>query len=362
MVDWILVGQTTGSGETQVLVRAYENLSSARTTSLVVSGNTQSVTIPITQSAYTGTLHVSQTYFDVPSSGGTYSFTVSSSSAWNTSGNTYVSLSPSSGSAGVTTVTFTLGTNTGSTWTETFGVYNANDEVSVTVKQKTLDYLRFEIVSDGYIQVHQTYAPIYYSKNGGSWTTVASGTSTVNINVVNGDELLFKSTAIYPGGYNRKCNYSFAYSTAGFNLYGNIMSMIDADNFETLDYFPVSSATFENGFRGCSKLYNASGMTMPATGLSSEYCYATMFYNDSQLLSAPELPALYGQTACYRLMFYGCSNLNRIVCMLTYRSSANDTYNWVTSVAPSGTFVKASGSTWSTGTSGIPSGWTVEEV
>jgi len=60
-------------------------------------------------------------------------------------------------------------------------------------------------------------------------------------------------------------------------------------------------------------------------------------------------------------MFYGCTKLNYIKAMFTTTPSDTYTSYWVRSVASSGTFVKNSAATWDvTGTSGIPSGWTVE--
>ena len=35
---------------------------------------------------------------------------------------------------------------------------------------------------------------------------------------------------------------------------------------------------------------------------------------------------------------------------------------WLKDVSPTGTFKKAASATWSTGASGIPSGWTVQNV
>ena len=47
--------------------------------------------------------------------------------------------------------------------------------------------------------------------------------------------------------------------------------------------------------------------------------------------------------------------------MFTTTPSSTYTQNWVSGVASTGTFVKNSAATWDvTGTSGIPSGWTVE--
>ena len=58
-------------------------------------------------------------------------------------------------------------------------------------------------------------------------------------------------------------------------------------------------------------------------------------------------------------MFQGCTNLNYIKAMFTtYNAIA--TSKWVDGVASSGTFVKNASAQWDvTGTSGVPSGWTV---
>ena len=59
-------------------------------------------------------------------------------------------------------------------------------------------------------------------------------------------------------------------------------------------------------------------------------------------------------------MFYGCTKLKYIKCLATDISATNCTYNWVNGVASTGTFVKAAViESWTTGDSGIPTGWTV---
>jgi hypothetical protein len=62
-------------------------------------------------------------------------------------------------------------------------------------------------------------------------------------------------------------------------------------------------------------------------------------------------------------MFAGCTSLNYIKAMFTTTPSTTYTNNWVSGVASTGTFVKNSAATWNvTGTSGIPTGWTVQTV
>jgi hypothetical protein len=59
-------------------------------------------------------------------------------------------------------------------------------------------------------------------------------------------------------------------------------------------------------------------------------------------------------------MFSGCSELNYIKMLATDISASGCLSNWVYNVSSTGTFVKNPAMTsLSTGTSGIPSGWTV---
>ena len=63
---------------------------------------------------------------------------------------------------------------------------------------------------------------------------------------------------------------------------------------------------------------------------------------------------------CYSNMFYGCSSLNNITCLLFKYFNHTVTSNWVSGVASSGTFYKNPNmNSWTTGPNGIPDGWTV---
>ena len=110
-------------------------------------------------------------------------------------------------------------------------------------------------------------------------------------------------------------------------------------------------------FAGCTGL--TSVPTLPATTLTDS-CYRRMFQDCTGLTRAPELPATRLAYECYQYMFYNCTSLNYIKCLATDISSSDCTGNWVYNVASTGTFVKdASMTSWTTGESGIPSGWTV---
>lgn len=113
-------------------------------------------------------------------------------------------------------------------------------------------------------------------------------------------------------------------------------------------------------FNGCLNL--TTSPELPATTLAT-YCYCGMFSGCINLTTAPELPATTLAEYCYFGMFSGCGNLNSITCLATNISANYCTSDWVSGVAGSGTFTKAVSMTnWTTGTSGIPSGWTVQDA
>jgi hypothetical protein len=88
-----------------------------------------------------------------------------------------------------------------------------------------------------------------------------------------------------------------------------------------------------------------------------------MFKDCTSLTTAPELPATTLMDHCYREMFNGCKKLNYIKMLATNISASYCLNNWVKNVASTGTFVKNSTmTTLPTGTSGIPSGWTVVDA
>lgn len=111
-------------------------------------------------------------------------------------------------------------------------------------------------------------------------------------------------------------------------------------------------------FTSCTSLTTAPELS--ATTLVNN-CYFGMFKECTSLTIAPELPATTLVNNCYGLMFEGCSKLNYIKAMFMSPPSSSYTSNWVSGVSSIGIFVKNIDATWSvTGSSGIPSGWTME--
>ena len=132
-----------------------------------------------------------------------------------------------------------------------------------------------------------------------------------------------------------------------------------------LETAPELSATtlaeycYTSMFDGCTKLTTAPS-ELPATILA-EGCSTSMFYGCTGLVNAPELPAPTLAYGCYQNMFRNCTNLKYIKCLATNISATYCLTDWVYNVASSGRFVKAASmESWTTGNSGIPTGWTVE--
>ncbi|MBO4655847.1 MAG: leucine-rich repeat protein [Bacteroidales bacterium] len=119
----------------------------------------------------------------------------------------------------------------------------------------------------------------------------------------------------------------------------------------------LANGCYRSMFEGCTSLTVAPAL--PATTLT-ESCYNTMFDGCTSLTTAPALPAKTTAQYCYSYMFRNCLNLNSVTCYAT-PNSANTNY-WLYNVASTGTFYKASTASWSSGESGIPTGWTVIPV
>ena len=115
-------------------------------------------------------------------------------------------------------------------------------------------------------------------------------------------------------------------------------------------------------FSGCTGLTSIPSDLLPATILAIS-CYRGMFNSCANITRASNLPATTLVSNCYQNMFYQCSKLNYIKCIATDNSASNCTNEWLRFVASTGTFIKAASMTsWTTGASGIPSGWTVQDA
>ena len=186
----------------------------------------------------------------------------------------------------------------------------------------------------------------YYSINGGEWSLMPNSDLQLNA----GDVVRFKSTS--PSQYSQ---YFQSNNQLKCKAYGNVMSLIYGDDF--LGKSEVPHSTFQYLFDGWTNLMDVSNLMLPGETLG-KYCYNKMFRGCVNIEKAPYLPAETIGDGSYSGMFSGCTALNYIKCLATNPVSSRIS-NWVLGVAETGTFVKKAGVDWPTGSSGIPSGWTV---
>ena len=134
----------------------------------------------------------------------------------------------------------------------------------------------------------------------------------------------------------------------------------DCKSLTTAPELPATTLAnhcYQHMFQNCTSLTVVP--ELPATTLSTG-CYSNMFYGCTSLTTAPELPATTLSKYCYSNMFRGCSKLNYIKMLATDISASDCLFEWVYGVSSTGTFVKHPDmNSLPTGSSGIPSGWTV---
>ena len=217
--------------------------------------------------------------------------------------------------------------------------------------------LTLEAIADGEITVSHPQTGMQYSVNGGDKVRATTYQFDITINVSKGDVVEFYGNGTSITSYyvtNIKCS-------ADCYIYGNIMSLVDEDGFATNTTL-TGVSTFYPLFKNNTHIKNHSDkeLVLPATTLAS-YCYRCMFEGCTGLTKAPELPAQTLTYSCYDHMFQGCTNLSDVHCLATDISAKNCTLEWLKDVAATGTFAKAESTAWTTGDSGIPDGWTVND-
>lgn len=233
-----------------------------------------------------------------------------------------------------------------------------------------------------------TNTDIQYSLDSGStWNTLASGSSTPT--VTTGNKVYWKGTLNAVDNNSEYMGIGKFSSTGQFDVEGNTMSLLYGDNF--VNQTTISDCALANLFSLCTTIINAKNMVLPATTVPY-YGYYMMFFYCQNLLTAPELPATTLGNEAYDSMFRSCSNLlsSPELPAATLGIGAYDDYfyqsmfrecsklkyikclatnvdtryfnNWLYRASSTGTFVKDANTTWPSGTSGIPSGWTIQNA
>ena len=165
--------------------------------------------------------------------------------------------------------------------------------------------LTVEALTDGTITVTEPKNGMQYSLNGAAKTSDGIASITVKA----GDKVAFYGHGTSIASYFRT---TIGGSGDGFQckVYGNIMSLVDEENFATATEL-TAEITFFMLFDRNTTLADASSLLLPATTLTRA-CYGSMFYNCTALTAAPELPATKLADDCYYMMFNDCTGLTAL--------------------------------------------------
>ena len=145
---------------------------------------------------------------------------------------------------------------------------------------------------------------IQYSVKNGEWNDVVAG-AEVKFGGDKGDLRLrgknnLKGTAGSVGNYSQ---ISFVTPDVDVACTGDIRTLLNYENYENV---ATESARFNYLFYNCTQLTSAPNL--PATKLADR-CYSYMFYGCTNLKTVPTLPAMKMLSGGYRSMFQGCTSL-----------------------------------------------------
>lgn len=258
------------------------------------------------------------------------------------------------------------------------GDSGGDDEGSINID----NYLTIEALEDGLTASLSINTCEYCVDGDGNWKTLTVGTATESIN--SGHTLSFRGI-LTPNSTDGIGTFTISKKC---NLKGNCTSMLFGDIAANNFSLSGKNYAFYKLFYYCTNIVNVSSNFLPATTLATScynnmfyccynlitapelpattlaaYCYRYMFQNCTSLTTAPKLSATTLVSRCYSSMFEGCTKLNYIKMLATDISASSCLSNWVYNVASTGIFVKHPNMTsLPTGTSGIPSGWTVQNA
>lgn len=145
---------------------------------------------------------------------------------------------------------------------------------------------------------------LQYSVNFGDWKDVVAD-AEVKFGGDKGDLRLrgknnLKGTAGSVGNYSQ---ISFVTPDVDVACTGDIRTLLNYENYENV---ATESARFNYLFYNCTQLTSAPNL--PATKLADR-CYSYMFYGCINLKTVPTLPAMKMLSGGYRSMFQGCTSL-----------------------------------------------------
>lgn len=140
-----------------------------------------------------------------------------------------------------------------------------------------------------------------------NWRSINAESTEIWLGV--GDKLYFRgNNRSYATSHSDETKYTNIRCDGECYLYGNIMSLVQPLNFDTVTRLTLSYNFARLFFNSDVMSHPSQHLLLPATALSPS-CYAYLFSDCANLQRAPELPATTIASNCYEGMFSGCHSL-----------------------------------------------------
>lgn len=206
-------------------------------------------------------------------------------------------------------------------------VINFNNKNVILPEPLADDRFRLEVIEDCTITFKKTnnsgYSILQYSLDGENWSNFPTKDTNYNFTAGNNVYIRGKMTSNGTYGYSNK----ICIISGKCKGIGNIMYIYDYEHPEN------RTISYKCAF---SELFNSS------PGLISIELYPTIL-----------------ATRSYTSMFWKCTSLNKVITYAQDISASNCLNGWLEKVSATGDFYNLGGATYSSGDSGIPTGWTV---
>lgn len=201
--------------------------------------------------------------------------------------------------------------------------YNSLQRRRFDTSSKPLDltpekHMYIELLEGGTFGINSAPDYIYYAQEGDAeWTPLAPDYPSKSFPA--GSKIYVKGELTPSSSYGIG---TFSITTA-FNVGGNVMSLLFGDNAEGQTSLAGYNYAFQSLFESATKLRDIY-LLLPATTLS-RCCYMNMFKGCSGITVAPQLPATTLAVHCYTGMFEDCISLEIVE---TKMLSASNLASW----------------------------------
>ena len=192
----------------------------------------------------------------------------------------------------------------------TLSVSSWNEKTVTGLNAEHIPYVTFTAESEQIFNMNSSYFSLgeneyfEYSVGGGEWTRFTTTVENITFGGSHGNlRLRGKSSKGTATGYDKYSRIHFTTANSPVDCTGDIRTLIDYENYANADTY---NARFCKLFLGNTELRTAP--ELPAKTLAGS-CYYEMFGGCTALTTAPELPAKTLKNYCYEYMFSGCTSL-----------------------------------------------------